>query len=228
MNNIYHIYWKSTVKVKYTALRQGEAIMLIAIIVCIAIIIVLGLDSILFTFAIIFLIIFYIGALIFLHNALNNLLKYSFVKVVKFVEDGIIITTVRDINYHIKYEDVGLIDAYEGRRYPTGDIYYYPFIMLLYYNKNLNKCIEVYLDRRVGGIFIDRYLKYCRNNNLRPCPILEGIIDNEEIRIRAIDTMKYSSFCNRRRDYKSRDWTQSRDIPPPPWLKEGGKYGRGK
>ncbi len=214
MSDTHSIDWKSAAKVRYTAMLHGEAIWTTMTIVSIILIIVLGKGNRAFVIGMGLFLIFSIGVLTLYVYNLNNLKKYSFVKKIVFVEDGAVVVTVKDLKFHIRYRDVGLIDATEGMQYFTGNIYFYPFVSVVYYNEKLGKCVEVFLDRKTGLMFVNRYRKYAKEKGMPACPILEGLVDTSERETKAVDRIKNSPFCHRERLPKKR-W-----VPPPPWLKE--------
>ncbi len=216
MEDVYSINWKRTAWVRYSAMLYGGTIWTVAIIVEVILIIVLGKGDPAFVIGMGLFLIFSIGMLILHIYALNKLKKYSFIKEIKFVKDGVIVLTVKGLKFHIKYEDVGLIDATEGVQNSVGNIYFYPLVLVVYHNQKLDKCVEVFLDRKTGLMFVNRYREYAKEKSMPACPILEGIVDTSDKQVNAIRHIKNSPFCHRERLPKKR-WV------PPPWLKEGGK-----
>ncbi len=146
-----------------------------------------------FSWFLIFLLIMDIWALIIV----KNLKTYSAVKKIVFEVDGFTITTAKNKQFRIRYEDLGLIDATKGVKLPT-EIFYYPWVKVIYYNHQIGKCIELYLSREAGEALVEEYKRYCETHNCAPCPILDGIVETSEVEDRAIKRIKSSSFCNRR------------------------------
>ena len=130
-----------------------------------------------------------------MHN-ISLLKTYSAVKKIILKKDGFVITTAKNKVFQIGYNDVGLIDATTGVKLPA-QIFYYPWVKVIYYNHKLGKCIEIYLSREAGEALVEEYRKYCKSHNCIPCPILEGIVETSEVEDRAIKRIKSSSFCNR-------------------------------
>ena len=122
---------------------------------------------------------------------------YNFVKKVAIMDDGIKIITVGDLSFYIPYDNFGLIDKCKGLKIDHYYTYEYPFVTVVYYNQQLNKCFEIFFDRKVGEMIVTNYLQYCKKKGIKPAPILEGFVETSDIERKAVSKIKRSSFCHR-------------------------------
>ena len=128
----------------------------------------------------------------------DRFLKYNAIKKVVLFRDGMLITSLKGLMFRVKFDNIGLIDRVRGIKYSDISFEEFPFIILVYYNSELDSCVEIYLDREVGDIIADKYLKYCKEKGIAYAPILEGFVENSGIVDEAISRIKSSSFCRRR------------------------------
>ncbi len=173
----------------------------------------LFMQNIAISIGMIFLAIFFGILLVHLYRYWRSMLKNNFAKKFLFLKDGMKVVTVGGKTIRVKFRDIGLIDFVAGiRNFIT---YYQSWMKIIYYNDEIRECAELLFDRKNGRKIIERYLTYCRENNLKPCPILEGYVETDMVQERAKERMMNSPFCNRGEG--------STTIPPPPWIMEGGR-----
>ena len=134
------------------------------------------------------------------------------------------ITTIKGFTFRIKYSDIGLISNYHGFRYSSRTVEQLPYTLLVCYHEELGKCIELFLDRKTGEMVIKKYRRYCKEKKIKPCPILEGIIESPEMVRQAVGKLMESSFC-KRKNIKYDSYERYGRIPPPLWLEGGNEDG---
>ena len=220
-NNYYLVRWREALEESLSLIRNVIVTLTIFMLLGVAFIVIgIVINNIKLIIGFLFFTFLMIGMIIFTLRDLHHLKKYSIVKEMMFVKDGINIITLKNYKFHIKYDNIGFINNALGRRYSNGQIKQYKSTIVVYYNESLERCIEIWFDREIGTIFIKKYLSYCKDKGLRPCPILEGVVESTEVIWKSMKRIQQSSFCNREK-VKYNNYERF-EKPLPPLLLEGG------
>ena len=122
--------------------------------------------------------------------------KYSFVKKITIYDDKFVYYTPLGYKFSVKFEDIGLINMAE-RNFSYGKYYPFTTVNILYYNEKLNRCIHIFIERKVGLKVVEKYKEYVKSKGLKSCPIITGDLKSyAEVEV-PIKKLKKSSFCRR-------------------------------
>ncbi len=207
------IPWKEVNALSISGFRESNAIF-------IALFVIIGASFFLGWYPLPGLIIIYaIFGTLFAYNISAMIKKrmYEYVSEMSIGDDRIVYRTVGNKTFTIYWENIGLFIDVDGFGTQYRINYRPPYFIIVYYNEEHKKCFKIVIDKKTGRELLKRYNEYLTKLKTKKCPIVGGIIPNSNPIIESINKIMSSSFCKRER-LKNRT-----KVPPPPWLKEGGK-----
>ena len=128
----------------------------------------------------------------------RELLNYRAVREIVFNDDEMLVKTAGEKVLRVRYNEIGLIINREAIQDRYGKILYIiPFIVVVYYDFDLRRCLDLWMDKEAGNRVISEYKKYITRTEISPCPSLTGNVYNSDYIYRPIEKMKLSAFCQR-------------------------------
>jgi len=128
----------------------------------------------------------------------RELLNYRAVEEITFKEDGMAVKTAAGVSLSVRYSEIGLIVDLNAFIDEYGRItYLLPSSVIVYYDFDLGRCLDLWVDKDAGRRIIMEYRKYIERTGLPLCPFVTGNKYTTEDLHRPIERLRQSAFCRR-------------------------------
>ena len=192
--------WKKAMGVELGGLKAGKIIFSLFISITL-VILAYGLitaDLALILGGILFPAFFMVLLVTMLIKPERELLNYRAVEEITFKEDGMTVKTAAGVSLSVRYSEIGLIVDLNAFIDEYGRItYLLPSSVIVYYDFDLGRCLDLWVDKDAGRRIIMEYRKYIERTGLPLCPFVTGNKYTTEDLHRPIERLRQSAFCRR-------------------------------